>query len=618
MSCFRCFNPRWRERSCRLEGTSGAPNSRFPGDSSERGNEVSSRGKEMINCARSFAFRELAIAAQNFKEANLIGEGGFGRVYIGQLDCSQASLYYFNYNFGLWKASIFLGNFCIKSLPLSKSDLDVDEQVVAIKQLNLDGLQGNKEFLVEVLMLIMLRHENLVSLIGYCADGDERLLVYEYMPKGSLEDHLFDPSLSKPPLEWNTRIKIAVGVAKGLTYLHDVANPPVIYRDMKAANVLLDNDFNPKLSDFGLAKLGPDGDNTHVSTRVMGTYGYCAPDYALSGKLTMKSDVYSFGVLLLELITGQRAFDSSRIGGEQYLTNWSRPFLSDRRKFNLLADPFLQGYFPPRAFHQLVVIASMCLQEQPHFRPIMADVVVALDHVASQPYIPEPDSKIKTSPSLPPGEVTESSYDEQTMVYLTKWSRALLEEPAVSKQLINAENIYEHLEPHRLKEFDLFIQDFIFMVKQSKICFRWQQQTHESAIDHCEVKTRFPTFFLLSFWVRFSFCGVFLYLSLRLVLQLLREVAAFENSASPRSGPAIVSHVDVSLTKLVLRKAGNIMCVVSSNLNAKLSGFGCATYEPTGDGSARAAGTIGYVAPEYFSEGDLSAKVDASIRFADN
>ncbi|CAL9089019.1 unnamed protein product [Musa textilis] len=367
MSCFRCFNPRWRERSCRLEGTSGAPNSRFPGDSSERGNEVSSRGKEMINCARSFAFRELAIAAQNFKEANLIGEGGFGRVYIGQLDCSQ---------------------------------------VVAIKQLNLDGLQGNKEFLVEVLMLIILRHENLVSLIGYCADGDERLLVYEYMPKGSLEDHLFDPSLNKPPLEWNTRIKIAVGVAKGLTYLHDVANPPVIYRDMKAANVLLDNDFNPKLSDFGLAKLGPDGDNTHVSTRVMGTYGYCAPDYALSGKLTMKSDVYSFGVLLLELITGQRAFDSSRIGGEQYLTNWSRPFLSDRRKFNLLADPFLQGYFPPRAFHQLVVIASMCLQEQPHFRPIMADVVVALNHVASQPYIPEPDSKIKTSPSLPPGEVT--------------------------------------------------------------------------------------------------------------------------------------------------------------------------------------------------------------------
>lgn len=126
----------------------------------------------------------------------------------------------------------------------------------------------------------------------------------------------------RQPLEWNTRIKIAVGAAEGLTYLHDIANPPVIYRDLKAANILLDNDFNPKLSDFGLAKLGPVGDNTHVSTRVMGTYGYCAPDYAMSGKLTLKSDVYSFGMLLLELITGRKAFDSSRPGSEQKLINW--------------------------------------------------------------------------------------------------------------------------------------------------------------------------------------------------------------------------------------------------------------------------------------------------------
>lgn len=248
-------------------------------------------------------------------------------------------------------------------------------------------------------MLIMLRHPNLVTLYGYCAEGDERLLVYEYMPQGSLEDHLFDLPPDKKPLDWNTRIRIAVGAARGLEYLHDVANPPVIYRDMKAANILLDNDFNPKLSDFGLAKLGPVGDSTHVSTRVMGTYGYCAPDYAASGKLTLKSDVYSFGVLLLEMITGRRAYDASKIGPQQNLITWARPFLSDRRKFYLLADPLLEGSYPPRAFHQMVVVTTMCLQELPHVRPIIADVAVALNHVASQPYIPVTDSKTGSTPS---------------------------------------------------------------------------------------------------------------------------------------------------------------------------------------------------------------------------
>ncbi|XP_042457016.1 probable serine/threonine-protein kinase PBL7 [Zingiber officinale] len=364
MSCFPCLCRRKRESSSsRIDNSDGVQSSSgLHGDSSESRNRLQpSMGEEKSNSARSFTFRELAVATQNFKEANLLGEGGFGKVYKGRLHSNQ---------------------------------------VVAIKQLNRDGLQGNKEFLVEVLMLIVLRHPNLVSLIGYCADGDERLLIYEYMPKGSLEDHLFDPP-GKPPLDWNTRIKIAVGVAKGLTYLHDVVNPPVIYRDMKAANVLLDDEFNPKLSDFGLAKLGPVGDNTHVSTRVMGTYGYCAPDYAMSGKLTLKSDVYSFGVLLLELITGRHVYDSSKSAFEQKLLTWARPFLSDRRKFHRLADPLLQGCYPPRSFHQLVVITTMCLQEQPHVRPIIADVVVALNHVASQPYIFESVSTRTSSPPPP-------------------------------------------------------------------------------------------------------------------------------------------------------------------------------------------------------------------------
>lgn len=131
-----------------------------------------------------------------------------------------------------------------------------------------------------------------------------------------------DLGTDKKPLSWNTRMKIAVAAARGLEYLHCKANPPVIYRDLKSANILLDNDFNPKLSDFGLAKLGPVGDNTHVSTRVMGTYGYCAPEYAMSGKLTLKSDIYSFGVVLLELITGRKVIDTKRRPGEQNLVAW--------------------------------------------------------------------------------------------------------------------------------------------------------------------------------------------------------------------------------------------------------------------------------------------------------
>ncbi|KAJ8476745.1 hypothetical protein OPV22_020472 [Ensete ventricosum] len=267
-------------------------------------NELSSSGSGCI-AAQTFTFGELAAATKNFRADCLLGEGGFGRVYKGRLESSN--------------------------------------QIVAIKQLDRNGLQGNREFLVEVLMLSLLHHPNLVNLIGYCADGDQRLLVYEYMPLGSLEDHLHDLSPDKKRLDWNTRMKIAAGAAKGLEYLHDKASPPVIYRDLKCSNILLDEGYHPKLSDFGLAKLGPVGDNTHVSTRVMGTYGYCAPEYAMTGQLTLKSDIYSFGVVLLELITGRRAIDNSRAAGEHNLVAWARPLFKDRRKFSQVADPVLQG-----------------------------------------------------------------------------------------------------------------------------------------------------------------------------------------------------------------------------------------------------------------------------------
>ncbi|CAL5349522.1 unnamed protein product [Camellia sinensis] len=356
---------------------------RPPGTPDRQENSLSSKGKatdsEKGNVARSFMFRELAVATKNFRDANLIGEGGFGCVYKGRLDSGQ---------------------------------------LVAVKQLNLDGLQGNQEFIVEVLMLSLLHHRNLVTLIGYCTDGEQRLLVYEYMAMGSLEDHLFDIEPDKEPLSWSTRMKIAVGAARGLEYLHCKASPPVIYRDLKSANILLDENFNPKLSDFGLAKLGPVGDNTHVSTRVMGTYGYCAPEYAMSGKLTLKSDIYSFGVVLLELITGRKAIDSSKKPGEQNLIVWSRPFLKDRKKFIQLVDPRLQGSFPVRSLHHTVAVTAMCLQEQANFRPAIGDITVALEYLASQTnkvsrmsisHSPQPPSPLHRKNGLfPRGESFES------------------------------------------------------------------------------------------------------------------------------------------------------------------------------------------------------------------
>ncbi|KAK6922447.1 Protein kinase domain [Dillenia turbinata] len=306
-------------------------------------------GPEVNIAAQTFTLRELAAATKNFRPECFLGEGGFGRVYKGWLESGQ---------------------------------------VVAVKQLDRDGLQGNREFLVEVLMLSLLHHSNLVNLIGYCADGDQRLLVYEFMPLGSLEDHLHDLPPEKEPLDWNTRMKIAAGAAKGLEYLHDKANPPVIYRDFKSSNILLDEGFHPKLSDFGLAKLGPVGDKSHVSTRVMGTYGYCAPEYAMTGQLTVKSDVYSFGVVFLELITGRKAIDSTGPHGEQNLVTWARPLFNDRRNFAKLADPRLQGRFPMRGLYQALAVASMCIQEQAATRPLIGDVVTALSYLANRSYDP--------------------------------------------------------------------------------------------------------------------------------------------------------------------------------------------------------------------------------------
>ncbi|XP_030444566.2 probable serine/threonine-protein kinase PBL23 [Syzygium oleosum] len=358
MSCFQCCMSERRLARKSLKKSiqeyhdtktlASFANISFKSDSSRRRyitEEIKKIGKGNI-AAQIFTFRELCVATKNFNPDSLIGEGGFGRVYKGHIESKN--------------------------------------QVVAVKQLDRNGFQGNREFLVEVLMLSLLHHPNLVNLVGYCADGDQRVLVYEYMPNGSLEDHLLELPPGKAPLDWNTRMKIASGAAKGLEYLHEQANPPVIYRDFKASNILLDEEFNPKLSDFGLAKLGPTGDKSHVSTRVMGTYGYCAPEYALTGQLTTKSDVYSFGVVFLEIITGRRVIDNTRPTEEQNLVAWAQPLFKDRRKFTLMADPLLEGAYPIKGLYQALAVAAMCLQEEASTRPLISDVVTALEYLANR------------------------------------------------------------------------------------------------------------------------------------------------------------------------------------------------------------------------------------------
>ncbi|ERN19584.1 hypothetical protein AMTRI_Chr02g214710 [Amborella trichopoda] len=374
MRCLLCWTPERRKSSKKMRGPKAEQSLATFAESFKQksiSEELLRVGNGNIS-AQIFGFRELAAATQNFRPDFLLGEGGFGRVYKGFLDSSG--------------------------------------QVVAVKQLDRNGLQGNREFLVEVFMLSLLHHPNLVNLIGYCADGDQRLLVYEYMPLGSLEDHLLDLSPNKKPLEWNIRMKIAEGAAKGLEYLHDTANPPIIYRDFKSSNILLDEDYNPKLSDFGLAKVGPVGDKSHVSTRVMGTYGYCAPEYASTGRLTTKSDVYSFGVVLLEIITGRRAIDNAKPSSEQNLVTWVQPLFKDRRKFPQIADPMLQGRYPPRALYQALAVAAMCLQAEASTRPLISDVVTALYYLASQTFELDGSSSDPRD-TLPPSTATAAESD---------------------------------------------------------------------------------------------------------------------------------------------------------------------------------------------------------------
>lgn len=297
---------------------------------------------------RAFGFAELKCATRGFSRGLVIGEGGFGCVYRGVVD-----------------------------------DGDDGAVDVAVKQLNRNGSQGHKEWITEVNFLGVVKHPNLVRLVGYCAEDDERgmqrLLVYELMPNKSLEDHLLGRVMSS--LSWALRLKIAQDAARGLAYLHEEMDFQLIFRDFKTSNILLDEDFNAKLSDFGLARHGPTEGAGHVLTSVVGTVGYAAPEYLQTGRLTAKSDVWSFGVVLYELISGRRPLDRNLPRSEQKLLEWVKPYASDPKKFHTILDPRLEGQYSTRSARKLIALANKCLMKNPKSRPRMSEVVAMLTEI---------------------------------------------------------------------------------------------------------------------------------------------------------------------------------------------------------------------------------------------
>ncbi|XP_073055066.1 proline-rich receptor-like protein kinase PERK9 [Primulina eburnea] len=292
------------------------------------------------NSRSLFPYEELVEATNGFSAQNLLGEGGFGSVYKGQL---------------------------------------ADGREVAVKQLKIGGRQGEREFKSEVEIISRIHHRHLVSLVGYCISEDRRLLVYEYVPNNTLHFHL--RGRGSPVMNWATRVKIAVGAARGIAYLNEDCQPRIIHRDIKSSNILLDHNFEARVSDFGLAKLAMDA-NTHITTCVMGTFGYMAPEYASSGKLTEKSDVFSFGVVLLELISGRKPVDTSQPLGEESLVEWARPLIShamETQEFDGLVDPRLEENYVDSEMFRMIEAAAACVRHSAAKRPMMGQIVRAFD-----------------------------------------------------------------------------------------------------------------------------------------------------------------------------------------------------------------------------------------------
>ncbi|GAV91590.1 Pkinase_Tyr domain-containing protein [Cephalotus follicularis] len=306
---------------------------------------ISSSALAYTGSAKNFTLTDIERATDSFEASRKIGEGGFGIVYKGTLD---------------------------------------DGREVAVKVLKRDDIHGSREFLAEVEMLSRLHHRNLVKLIGICTEERARCLVYELVPNGSVESHLHGVDKATGPLDWGARMKIGLDAARGLAYLHEDSNPRVIHRDFKSSNILLEHDFTTKVSDFGLARAAIDEGHRHISTHVTGTFGYLAPEYAMTGHLLVKSDVYSYGVVLLEILTGRKPVDLSQPPGQENIVTWARPLLTSSEGLDSIIDPAIKSDMSFDSIAKVAAIASMCVQPEVSHRPFMGEVVQALKLVSNE------------------------------------------------------------------------------------------------------------------------------------------------------------------------------------------------------------------------------------------
>ncbi|CAN1166026.1 Cold-responsive protein kinase 1 [Linum perenne] len=312
---------------------------------------------DLLRDVNHIAYSTLRSGTDDFDIRRRIGRGGFGTVYKGTL---------------------------VKN-----------GRQIAVKTLSVHSKQGVREFLNEIRAMSKAKHPNLVELIGCCVHGANRILVYEFVENNSLDNCLLGSRYRNVKLDWGKRAAICLGVARGLAYLHDELVPHIVHRDIKASNILLDKDFNPKIGDFGLAKLFPD-DITHISTRIAGTTGYLAPEYALGGQLTKKADVYSFGILVLEILSGRRSSKSSW-GGTQKLLLEQAWELYEEGKLTELVDPEIGESAEEEAIIRHMKVAFFCTQAMANRRPSMSHVVEMLSK-----NIPLKD-KLLTAPGFFPG-----------------------------------------------------------------------------------------------------------------------------------------------------------------------------------------------------------------------